>query len=51
MNRKIDNDPDYMRAMFLLKNRIVYPIDLITIWSVFGPCLEAHPEIEDLRKK
>jgi len=48
---KIDKNPDYMRAIFLLKNRIKYPIDLIHIWSVFGPCIEPHPSIEDLRQK
>lgn len=50
MNKKVDANPDYMRAIFLLKNRINYPIDLISIWSVFGPCIEPHPSIEDLRQ-
>lgn len=51
MNKKIDTNPDYLRAVFLLKNRIKYPIDLISIWAVFGPCIEPHPLIEDVRKK
>lgn len=51
MNKKIDANPDYLRAVHLLKYRIKYPIDLINIWSIFGPCVEAHPIIEDLRQK
>ena len=51
MNKKIDMNPDYLRAMHLLKTRIKYPIDLINIWSVFGPCVEPHPAIENLRRE
>jgi hypothetical protein len=49
VNRKIDLNPDYIRAVHMLETRIKSPIDLIRLWSVFGPCIEAHPNIEDIR--
>jgi hypothetical protein len=50
MNRKIDLNPDYLRAIHLLKTKIRSPHELIQMWAAFGPCLENHPEIEKIRK-
>lgn len=50
MNRKIDLNPDYLRAVHLLSNKIKSPHDLIKIWAAFGPCAEKHPDIEKIRK-
>jgi hypothetical protein len=50
MNRKIDLNPDYIRAVHMLENKIKNPFDLIKLWSIFGPCIENHPDIENIRK-
>ncbi len=50
MNRKIDLNPDYLRAVHLLKNKVRSPGDLINIWAAFGPCIEKHPDIEKIVK-
>jgi len=49
--RNVDIDNDYRRAVFLLKQRINNPADLVRIWSFAGPCLENYPSIEKIRKK
>lgn len=50
MNRRIDLNPDYLRAVHLLKTKITSPVHLISIWAAFGPCIENHPDIEKIRK-
>jgi hypothetical protein len=50
MNRKIDLNPDYIRAVHLLENKIKNPFDLIKLWSIFGPCIENRPDIENIRR-
>jgi hypothetical protein len=46
--RKVEFNPDYVRAVKLLKTRINTPYDLIRYWAFSGPCLEPHPAIEDI---
>ncbi len=48
MSKKIEYNPDYIRAIKLLKNRINTPADLIRYWAFCGPCIEPHPSIEDI---
>lgn len=48
MAKKIEYNPDYVRAVKMLKNRINTPADLLRYWGFSGPCLEDHPEIEDI---
>lgn len=50
MNKRVDTNPDYLRAVHVLKKKINSPIDLIKIWAVFGPCIETHPDIEKIKK-
>lgn len=38
---------EYALAVYMLKNRIHNPMDLIKYWAFSGPCLESHPSIED----
>jgi hypothetical protein len=47
MSDSVDVHEQFSLAMYLLKNRIHYPIDLITYWGFSGPCQETHPGIED----
>jgi len=51
VSKKVDVNFDYKRAVFLLKNRINTPMDLLKIWAFTGPCKEDCPEIEKIRKK
>jgi hypothetical protein len=46
--KKVEFDLDYVRAVKLLKTKINTPHDLIRYWAFSGPCLEPHPEIEDI---
>ena len=48
MNRRADVNTDFHRAMILLKKRFHTPYDLIVYWGFSGPCIEPHPEIEDI---
>lgn len=48
INRQVDNNPDFIRAKILLKNKIHTVYDLIMFWSFSGPCREPHPSIEDI---
>lgn len=50
INKRIDLDPDYLRATHILKTKIKSPIQLIQIWAAFGPCIEKHPDIEKIKK-
>lgn len=50
MSKKTEVDFDYRRAVYLLKNRINTPMDLIKIWAFCGPCHEDCPEIEKIPK-
>jgi len=50
MNRKIDLNADYLRAVHSLKHKIKSPNDLLQIWAAFGPCIEIYPDIEKIRK-
>lgn len=34
-------------AIYLLRKRMHTPIDLLKYWAFAGPCIEAHPSIED----
>jgi hypothetical protein len=47
MEKKIRVDEQLHLALYLLKNRFDTPVDLIKYWAFSGPCLEAHPSIED----
>lgn len=46
--RRIDFNPDYVRAVKMLKTRINTPYDLIRYWAFCGPCIEPHPAREDI---
>lgn len=46
--KKVEFNPDYVRAIKLLKTRINSPYDLVRYWAFSGPCLEPHPSIEDV---
>ena len=48
MSNKNQYNPDYIRAVKILKDRIHTPADLIRFWAFSGPCIEPHPEIEDI---
>lgn len=48
VSKKIEYNPDYIRAVKILKNRIHTPADLIRYWAFCGPCIEPHPAIEDI---
>lgn len=48
MNSKAEKNTDFVRALILLKKRFHTPFDLLNYWSMFGPCIESHPEIEDI---
>jgi len=50
-NKKIDLNPDYLRARHLLKTKINSPFELIKIWAAFGPCIEKYPDIEKIARK
>lgn len=47
MENNTDIHEQFSLAIYLLKNRFHYPIDLIRYWGFSGPCLESHPSIED----
>lgn len=49
VNNKVKVNDDFHLAVYMLKNRFHTPIDLIRYWSFSGPCMEAHPIIEDYR--
>ena len=46
--KKVEFDLDYVRAVKLLKTKINNPYYLVRYWAFSGPCLESHPEIEDI---
>lgn len=46
--KKIDSNPDFVRAVMLLKRKFHTPYDLIVYWGFSGPCREPHPAIEDI---
>lgn len=35
-------------AIYVLYKKMNSPFDLLKYWSIFGPCMEWHPEIEDI---
>lgn len=47
---KKEND-ELNLAIYLLKTRFNCPGDLVKYWAFSGPCLEAHPSIEDFSRK
>jgi len=48
MAKKIQYNSDYVRAVQMLKTKINSPADLLRYWAFSGPCIEPHPEIEDI---
>ncbi len=49
--KKTQVDEQLAIALYLLKNRISTPFDLIKYWAFSGPCLESHPSVEDYPNK
>jgi len=50
MQRKIELDGNFYRAVYLLNNRFNNVTDLIKYWAYAGPCNEGQPEIENINK-
>ena len=50
MQRKIQLDDNFYRAIYLLQNRFHTPTDLLKYWAFAGPCDEGQPSIENIKK-
>ena len=48
MENRTEINPDFQRALILLKKRFNTPHDLISYWAMSGPCVESHPAIENI---
>ena len=48
MENRTEINPDFQRALILLKKRFNTPHDLISYWAMSGPCVEPHPAIENI---
>lgn len=46
--RRVEYNPDYIRAVSMLKQQIFTVEDLIRYWQFSGRCIEPHPDIEDI---
>ena len=42
----LSDEQHFTLAMYILKNRIKTPWDLVKYWGFSGPCDEAYPSIE-----
>lgn len=49
MQRKIELNEDFYRAVYLLNNRFNNPTDLVKYWAYAGPCRENQPFIENIK--
>lgn len=50
MSKSYDDDNALTLALFVLYKKMNRPYDLIKYWSIFGPCIEEHPDIEKCGK-
>lgn len=47
-----DTDRTHLQlALFILNKKFHTPNDLLKYWSLTGPCVESHPEVENYLEK